>query len=297
MFQGMLTALITPFSGKTAANSPIDMKALDKLVEWQLSCGVDGLVLNGTTAESATMTAEERLAVVERVSDIVQGKVPIIVGTGTNCTRVSIEFTQAVKRFGVDGALVVAPYYNKPTQEGMFHHFSTVAAEGGLPVVVYNVPSRTSVSISVPLFSRLAEVDGIVAVKQAVDSAQQLVELADAVGDKIDIMAGDDALTYFVMAVGGTGVISASGNVIPREMKAIVSHAAAGDRAASFKAQCHALPIIQAMFKETNPAPAKAALKILGQLEEETMRLPLVEVTSGTREFVAQVLEQGGVRA
>ncbi len=297
MFQGMFTALITPFSGQTSSKSPIDMKALDKLVEWQLSCGVDGLVLNGTTAESATMNAEERLAVVERVTDIVKGQVPIIVGTGTNSTQVSIEFTQAVKKFNVDGALIVSPYYNKPSQDGMFHHFSTIAKEGGLPLVIYNIPGRTNVTISTALFRRLADVDGIVAVKQAADSAQALMELANAVGDKINILAGEDALTYFIMTIGGKGVISASGNAFPREMKAIVSHALEGDMKASFRAQCHALPLIAAMFKETNPAPAKAALKILGQIEEETMRLPLVEVSNETREFIARVFEQGGVHA
>lgn len=295
MFSGVYTAIITPFCAEPKGHPEIDMRALDDLVEWQIACGIDGFVVCGTTGESVTLSHEERLTVIERVRDVVKGRVAVIAGTGSNNTRTTVEFTKEVKRLGIDGALVVSPYYNKPQQEGLFEHFSTVAKEGGLPVILYNIPGRTGVAISIPIFERLSKVQNIVAVKEASGSAQVLLELSRVVGDKLGIFAGDCGYTYFVMSVGGKGVISACANVIPREMKAIVDKWNAGDVKGAYNAQIHALPIIDSMFLETNPAPAKAALKILGKLENETFRLPLVPVANNTRENIAKLLREGGV--
>ncbi len=297
MFSGMFTALITPFSGPSTYDAPIDMEGLEELIEWQISSGVDGFVLLGTTAESATLTLEERIKIVRRSKEIIKERVPIIVGTGTNSTKVSIEYTKAIKEIGADGVLAVSPYYNKPQQEGMFYHFSSIAAEGGLPLVLYNVPSRTSSTISTDLFKRLSKVSGIVGVKQASDSADALISLFRAVEGRLDVFAGDDALTYLVMALGGKGVISASANVIPREMKEIVSLSLENKMKEARKAQYKAYPIIKSLFSETNPAPAKAALKLIGKLKEDTHRLPLVEASTNTVKLLKEVIERENVHA
>ena len=287
MFEGTHTALITPFQkGASGAPAGIDYTALANFVEWQLDCGISGFVVCGTTAESATLDPEEKLSVIRKVKDVSAGRVPLVVGTGSNNTRQTIEFTQAVREIGVDAALIVSPYYNKPTQEGLFQHFSTVAKEGGLPVVIYNIPGRTSIDIALDTFERLASDDRIVAVKEASGSADKLIELSARVGDRVEILAGEDSLTYFVMAAGGKGVISASSNVIPAEMLAITSSALAGDLKGSLAAQQAALPKIRALFAETNPAPAKAALQLMEKLPSDAMRLPLVSVREDTREML-----------
>jgi 4-hydroxy-tetrahydrodipicolinate synthase len=286
MFYGTIPALITPFTKQL----DIDYEVLEGLINWHLDSGVRGFVVLGTTGESPTISKDEKITLIKRVVHIVSGKVPIIVGTGSNCTRTSIEFTRTVKDLGVDGALVVSPYYNKPTQEGLFQHFKSVALEGGLPIVIYNIPGRTSVDISIDTFKRLAELDNIVAVKEASGSADKLIDLSATVGDKINILSGEDSLTYFVMTVGGRGVISASANVIPKEMVMITENALNGKFEESRLAQENALPVIRALFAETNPSPAKAALKMLGKIPEDFLRLPLVPVTEQTKMLLKSVL-------
>lgn len=290
MFRGMMTALITPFRGH-AVVPEIDYPSLEKLIEWQLECGVEGFVTLGTTGESATLTPEERIRVIEFTRDVVRKRVPLIAGTGTNDTAATIAMTKEVKKLGLDGALVVSPYYNKPTQEGLFQHFQAVAREGGMPVVVYNIPGRTSVEISVDVFRRLLDVPNIVAVKEASGSADKLLDLVSVVGDRMAVMSGEDSLTFFVMAAGGTGVISASANAIPREMVAISRACAGGNFLQGKQAQLRALPAIRALFAETNPAPAKAVLKMLGKIEDDALRLPLVPVRPETRALLERVIE------
>ncbi len=284
MFQGTLSAIVTPFLSTPAEHPAIDFKALDDLVEWQIASGVDGIVACGSTGEAATLSDEEKLAVIKRVTSVVKNRVPVIAGTGTNATRATIEFTKAVKEIpGIDGALVVAPYYNKPTQEGLFQHFREVAREGGLPVVVYNIPGRSVVEILPATFSRLKDVPGIVAVKHAVDSISRLLELASALEGRVTILAGDDPIIHSVLSVGGKGVISASATVIPRAIKKITALGLKGDLTGALKAQQAALPLINTLFIETNPVPAKAALKIMGKISSDAVRLPLVPVSDGTR--------------
>lgn len=290
MFEGTITALVTPFKPESKGEPSIDFQALENLIQWQLECGVDGFVSCGTTAESVTLSPEEQIAVTKKVLAVVKGRVPVIVGTGSNCTRKTIEMTQHVKELGVDGALIVSPYYNKPTQEGLYQHFRTVAQEGGLPVVLYNIPGRSVVDISIETFKRLAEVKGIVAVKEASGSATKIIELAETVGDRLTLLSGECHLTYFIMVAGGKGTITASGNVIPKEMLAITRAVKSKNFAAALEAQIAALPSIRALFAETNPAPAKAALQMMGKIPHDTLRLPLVPVKSETREQLAKVL-------
>lgn len=287
--RGVLTALVTPFLESPAGSPAIDYDAWESLIEWQLASKVDGLVIFGTTGESATLEVDEKLELARRTLAIVKGRVPVIAGSGSNNTRKSIELTRELKDIGVDAALAVAPYYNKPTQEGLYQHFRTLAQEGGLPIVLYNVPSRTSVSISVETFARLAKLPEVIAVKQASDSAGELTELAAALNGNAALLAGDDPIVYVVMALGGTGVISASASVIPERMKAITDNVFNGNWEQALVKQQEALPYIHALFRETNPAPAKAALKILGRLPHETLRLPLVPVTETTRAELSEL--------
>ena len=278
MFSGMISALVTPFYGEERGYE-IDWKSFNNLLEWQLSSGVNGFVLYGTTGESPTLTYDEKIEITKRTIDIVKGRVPIIVGAGSNNTKSSIEFINAINKFKLDGALVVAPYYNKPTQEGLFQHFKAIASQGKLPVVLYNVPGRTSVEISIDTISRLSELQGIVSIKQATDSVQNITELCERVGDKISVLAGDDPLTAYSMMLGGKGVISASGSVIPEEMVNIVSAAQSKNYEKACELQKKYLEKIKAIFIETNPVPAKAILKLKGIIENDSPRLPLVRIS------------------
>lgn len=290
MFKGTLTALITPFRPEPRDNPAVDYDTLTKLVEWQIQSGVQGLVPCGTTAESVTLTHDEKISVIKRVMEVTKKRVPIIVGTGTNCTRDSVALSREVKELGADGVLVVSPYYNKPTQEGLYQHFKTVAEQGGLPVVLYNIPGRTAVEILPETFGRLAKVPGIVAVKEATGSAGRIMDIVEYTDGKLAMFAGDDNITYLVMSVGGQGVISASANVIPKEMIAITEHALNNRWKESLQAQVAALPAIRALFTETNPAPAKAALQMMGKIPHETLRLPLVSVKDETRAILKKAL-------
>lgn len=290
MFEGTFTAIVTPFKAEPIRKPAVDFEALDRLVEWQMSSGVSGFVVCGTTGESVTLDDEEKLAVTKRVIAVVNRKLPVIVGTGTNCTRKTIELTEEVKSLGADGALVVTPYYNKPTQEGLYQHFKAVAECGGLPVALYNVPTRTALEIEISTFERLAKVPNVVAVKQAVDSGAKLMALSSAVGDKLDILAGNCELTYFVMTVGGKGVISTAANIIPREMSEITSLGLRGEFGEALRIQQKVLPVINAVFAETNPIPVKAALAMTGHIPSDTVRLPLTQATEKTREALSRAL-------
>jgi 4-hydroxy-tetrahydrodipicolinate synthase len=287
IFFGTIPALITPFSGR-GNNSEIDFKTLESLIEWHLSSGVNGFVVGGTTAEVATLSATEKMELFKRTKEIVNKRVPLLAGTGSNCTRSTIELTQKVKSLGYEGALVVSPYYNKPTQEGLFQHLSAVATEGGLPVVLYNIPGRVVIEITNETFSRLVKVPGIIGIKEASNSASKIMDLIEIAADKVAVYAGDCNLTYLVMAAGGQGTISASANVIPQEMVQITEAARRKDWESARQAQLKVLPIIRALFAETNPAPAKAALKLLGKIPDDSVRLPLV----GVREETIKLIEK-----
>jgi 4-hydroxy-tetrahydrodipicolinate synthase len=289
MFSGVLTAVVTPFDARD--NEKIDWKSYESLIEWQLASGVHGLVLYGTTGESATLRTDEKIELLVRTKEIVRGKVPLVVGAGTNSTRSSLDFIELVKPHSPDAVLAVAPYYNKPSQEGLFRHFEALALQGGLPVVVYNVPSRTVVDISVETFSGLASVPGIVAVKEATDSVSRLTELASVTADKISLLAGDDPVFLYTMLMGGKGVISASASVLPEEFVNLYSACEKKDWDLAARLQMELLPLIRALFIETNPCPAKAVLRKKGIIASDAVRLPLVPVSEQSRSFLDSVFK------
>lgn len=288
--KGVFPALVTPFCEGSSEMPEIDWASWERLVDWQLECGIQGLVIFGTTGESATLTKEEKLELSQRTVEQVGGRVPVIAGCGSNNTLESLKLTQEVAAVGIDAVLAVAPYYNKPNQLGLIQHFSLIADRGGLPLILYNVPSRTVISISVDTFAKLSQHPNIIAGKQAVDSISELVELSAAVGPEFNILAGDDAIFHSVLCCGGSGVISATASALPKEMLAIWDAFQKGDLEASLQAQQALLPAISALFSETNPTPAKAALVLRGIIAEETVRLPLVPIQESTRNELRKVL-------
>ncbi len=290
MFRGVHTAIVTPFVESDSLQPKIDLDAFASLVQWQIDEGVDGLVVFGTTGESATLTKDEKLLLAKKAVEVSAGAVPITAGSGSNNTSETLEFTKALADTGVDACLAVAPYYNKPSQGGILKHFTTLADQGGLPVVLYNVPSRTVTKIEVSTFSELVQHENIVAIKQAVDSSAEMLALTHCAKGKAAILAGDDPLLYTVLSMGGTGVISASANVILSDLLRIVKAWEAGDRETALLEQQLALPKINALFSETNPAPAKAALRMMSKIPSEQLRLPLVPVQEETRSLLREVL-------
>lgn len=282
-FQGTMTALVTPL-----ANGEVDFEALRALVERQIAAGVDVLVPCGTTGEGATLTAEEAYRVVRACVEQAKGRVPVVAGVGANSTRVTLENTARAKEAGAQGALVVTPYYNKPQQDGLYAHFEKVAKEGGLPVILYNVPGRTSVDLLPQTVARLARVQGIVGVKEAAGSIVRFLEVMEALdGADFDVLAGDDSFTLPAMAVGACGVISVASNVVPERVKDIVEAVREGRMDDARKAQLALQPLVRALFVETNPAPVKAAMALL-KVGRDEVRMPLVQAQAST---VAKLVE------
>lgn len=282
MFSGTIPAIITPFR-TTGGKSEVDFDTLDKLVEWQLSCKVSGIVACGTTGESPTLSYVEQDAILSRVIKQVAGRVPVIMGTGNNSTAGSIERTRRAAELGADAGLVIVPYYNKPTQEGVYQHFKAISEASPIPLVVYNVPVRTITTIEIDTLKRIADLKQVVALKEATDNVTRIYAVCQAVAKSIDVMAGACEITATLMSVGGTGVISASANAIPEMMVAITDAALAGDLKKAHELQQVAMPYIDALFCETNPTPSKAALAIRGKLNDESLRLPLVPVSDKSR--------------
>ncbi len=282
MFKGVLTALVTPF--KEDPNI-IDYDDFASLIEWQIASGVDGLVIFGTSGEAATLTKEEKIELTKKAIEVNKGRVPIIVGSGNNNTKESIELSKKLAELGADAALAISPYYNKPTQEGLVNHFNELAKHSNLPIIIYNIPSRTNVKLSIDSFKKLSKIDSIVGVKQAVDSVSDLVELSSAIkGSKIKLYAGDDPLTYSIMSYGGVGVISASANIAVKEFKEIIDSYNSGNFEQALSAQQNLMPLIYSMFLETNPAPVKKALQLMGKIKSSSLRLPLVQIKTETEE-------------
>lgn len=289
-FQGTMTALVTPFK-----NGEVDLEALRALVDRQIAGGVDVLVPCGTTGEGATLTADESFRVVRACVEEAKGRVPVVAGVGANSTRVTLENTLRAKEAGAQGALVVTPYYNKPQQDGLYAHFSTVAREGGLPVILYNVPGRTSVDLLPATVARLSKVSGIVGVKEAAGSIVRFLEVMEALdGAAFDVLAGDDSFTLPAMAVGACGVISVASNVVPERVRTIVEAMRESRLADARAAQLVLQPLVRALFVETNPAPVKAALGMLGHMRDE-VRMPLVSASDVTRTQVRDALQGLGL--
>ena len=279
IFKGVGTALITPF-----CQGRIDYPALDRLIERQISGGVDALIIGGTTGEAATLSDRERYSLYTHAADRIDGRCALIFGTGTNDTRVAIKHTEAAEKLGADGALVVTPYYNKGTASGIVEHYKSIAASTNLPIILYNVPSRTGVNIGLSELSELANIENIVGIKEASDSADRLVKIA-TLGDAMPLYAGNDSQTYTVLSLGGSGVISVLSNLSPQRMKRITDAYLAGQCKESLAEQLSLLPLIDAMFLETNPAPIKYAMAKVGLCREE-MRLPMMPIGETARRAI-----------
>ncbi len=286
MFNGALTALITPFR-----DGAVDEPALRDLIEWQIQSGIDGLVPCGSTGESATLTHEEHERVVKITIEQARKRVPVIAGTGSNATAEAIRLTASARAMGADGALLISPYYNKPTQEGIFKHYKLIAASVDLPLLIYNIPGRTASNIAPETFARLSEIKNIVGVKEASGSMDQVSDILRLCGDRLTILSGDDALTLPIMALGGKGVISTASNVMPREMHELAAAALAGDFQQARVAHYRMLPLLRALFIETNPIPLKCALALMGKCANE-LRLPLVPMTAQASEKLKAAMKE-----
>ena len=289
-FTGCGTALVTPFTRSGA----LDEAGVGRLARRQIDAGIHFLVPCGTTGETPTLTGDERLRVVEIVVAEAKGKVPVLAGAGGYNTHEVIETAQQMARAGADGILSVAPYYNKPTPEGLYQHYKAIAEAVPLPVIVYNVPGRTSVNVDVATIVRLSEVPNIVGVKEASGNMTQMCEMCAAVPGDFLVLSGDDALTLPVMAVGGRGLVSVASNEVPAEMAKMVELAEAGDFKAARRLHQELLPLMQINFIESSPIPVKAAMAMMG-LVEEVFRLPLVPPRPASRERIAQVLRDLGL--
>ena len=286
MFSGALSALITPFR-----DGKVDEKAFRDLIEWQIQEGVDGIVPCGSTGESATLSHDEHEKVIEISVNQARRRVPVVAGTGSNATAEAIRLTAHARKSGADGALMISPYYNKPTQEGIYQHYRAVAAAVDIPIVVYNIPGRTGSHIAPETIARLAEIKQIVAVKEASGVMDQTSDILRLCGDRIAILSGDDSLTLPIMALGGKGVIATISNVMPREIHELAAAALTGDFVHAREIHYRMLPLMRALFVETNPIPVKQACAFIGRCQNE-VRLPLVPMTAGPAERLRGVMKE-----
>ena len=290
MFKGTYTAIVTPFR-----NGTVDYAALEKLVKLQIKGGVDGIVPVGTTGESPTVSFEEHIEIIRCTVRYAAGRVKVMAGTGANSTSEAIYLTKAAEEVGADGSLQVAPYYNKPSQEGLFQHFHAIARATKLPIMLYSIPGRCGIEIAVETVHRLAQDSlNIVGIKEAGGNPDRVSQLRAALGDKFTILSGDDALTLPFMAVGADGVVSVASNVIPKEVSQMVRAFASGKADAARKLHQKYYSVFKDLFIETNPVPAKAALAMMGLIDDEC-RLPLVRISPKSRERLEQTLRGCGI--
>jgi 4-hydroxy-tetrahydrodipicolinate synthase len=264
-----MTALVTPFRG-----GRLDEERYRAHIDWQIREGVTGIVPCGTTGESATLSHEEHERVIDIAVDEARGRVPVLAGTGSNSTAEAVRLTLHAKEAGADGALLITPYYNKPTQEGLYHHYRRVAEEARFPLVLYNVPGRTGVNLLPDTVARLADVPGVVGIKEATGDLKQVSEVLEKCGDKLSVLSGDDFTILPLLALGGRGVISVLSIVVPADVAELVRAYDAGDFARARELHFKTQPLTRALFLETNPIPVKTALALLGRMEAE-LRLPL----------------------
>lgn len=282
MFGRISTAMVTPFDN----NGNIDFQKTEKLVEYLIHHGTDSIVVAGTTGESPTLTTEEKLALFKHVVSVVNKRVPVIAGTGTNNTRASIELTKKAEQTGVDAIMLVTPYYNKPNQEGIYQHFKAIAESTHLPVMLYNVPGRTSSSIAPETVIRLSEIDNIVAIKEASGDLDNMAKIIEKTPDDFALYTGDDSLTLPTLSIGGDGVISVASHVVGDEMQEMIQAFLSGDVKKAGSLHRRLLPLMKELFKAPNPVPVKAALQIKG-LDVGPVRLPLVPLTTDERTSLA----------
>ena len=290
MFQGSIVALVTPFRG-----GKVDEAKLRELVEMHVAQGTDGIVPCGTTGESPTLSHDEHRRVVEIVIEAARGRLHVIAGTGSNATSEAIDLTRHAKKAGATGALVVNPYYNKPTQEGLYRHFRAVAEAADIPILVYNIAGRTAVNVETDTLARLAkDCPNIVGVKEASGSLDQMTQVVLACGPDFSVLSGDDNITLPLMSVGGRGVISVVANIAPREVAEMTHAALAGDWKLARDLHLKLFPLSRAMFLETNPIPVKEAMAMMGMLDLE-LRLPMCPMGAANRERLKAILAQHGL--
>ena len=290
MFSGSYVAIVTPFK-----NGKIDEEAFKKLIDMQAEAGTDGIVPCGTTGESPTLTPEEHEHVVAMTVRLVNKRMKVIAGTGSNSTSEAIAYTQAAEKAGADAALVVHPYYNKPTQKGLYAHFKAVAEAVKFPIIVYNILGRTAVNVATSTLVELAKIPNIKGVKEASGDMSQMIEVVNQCGDDFDVLSGDDALTLPLLAVGGKGIISVVANIIPKDVKAMLNAFDKGDLKTAREMNKKMFPLIKAMFIETNPIPVKAAMVMLGMIADE-LRLPMTSLEEANKVKLAKVMKEYGLK-
>jgi 4-hydroxy-tetrahydrodipicolinate synthase len=286
MFKGSIVAIVTPFN-----NGAVDVEKLRDLVEFQIEGGTDAIVPCGTTGEASTLDYDEHMLVIKTVVEQVGKRVPVIAGTGSNSTAEAIELTQLAKEAGVDGCLLVTPYYNKPTQEGLYRHYKAVAEGVAIPQILYNVPGRTGVNLLPETVARLAPIKNIVAIKEATGSLQQASEVLALCGDQIDVLSGDDFITFPMMACGAKGVISVTANIMPKAIGDLTDAFYAGDLEKARQLHLQTLKISNAMFIESNPVPVKTALGLMGKCSDE-VRLPLAPMSAANKAKLEAIMKE-----
>ena len=289
MFKGSIVAIVTPFK-----NNKLDEKALTNLIEWHISEGTNAIVPCGTTGESATLEYDEHYRVIELTVQAVKGRVPVIAGTGANSTSETVMMTEKARSIGADGALLVVPYYNKPTQEGLYRHYRTVAESVDIPIVLYNVPGRTALNMLPRTVERLADLKNVVAIKEATGDMAQVSEIINLCGDRITVLSGDDFTTFPLIVLGGKGTISVSANVAPADLSAMCKAANEGNIEEARRLHYKLEPLNKGMFIETNPISVKTALSLMGKIEEE-MRLPLCPMAAENKERLKNIIKNYGL--
>ena len=289
MFSGSIVALVTPFK-----NGKVDWQSLESLVEFHIQNGTNGIVPCGTTGESATLDHTEHHDVIKAVVKAVKKRAPVIAGTGSNSTQEAIDLTIGAERAGADGALLISPYYNRPMQEGIYQHYKAVAASVGIPLIVYNIPARTGSKIEPETLARLSEIKNVAGVKEATGSVDQAIDVIRLCGERLAVYSGEDSLTYSLMALGGKGVISTVANIAPKAMADLAGACLKGDWEKGRALQFRLIPLIRAVFIETNPIPTKTALALMGKCSNE-MRLPLTPMAEGNVKKLRQAMADFGL--
>ena len=284
MFKGSYVALVTPF-----VDGKIDEKAFSSLIEFQIENGTDGILPCGCTGEAATLSMQEQKQLIKFAVEVCNKRVPVLAGTGSNNTAEAVELTEYAEKAGADGALLITPYYNKPTPEGQYRHYTAVASKVNITIMLYNVPSRTGISMLPSTVARLSKIDNIVAIKEAAGSVQQVMDILDLCD--ITVMSGDDSMTLPFMTVGAMGVVSVVANIVPDKVHKLTQSFLGGDIEASRKIHYQILNLCKSMFLETNPLPVKTSLSLMGRINEE-WRLPLCEMRSDTKEKLESVLKE-----
>jgi 4-hydroxy-tetrahydrodipicolinate synthase len=289
MFTGSIVALVTPFR-----DGKVDWQSLEALLEFHITNGTNGIVPCGTTGESATLNHQEHDEVIKAVVKRVNQRVPVIAGTGSNSTDEGVRLTRAAENSGADGALLMSPYYNRPTQEGIYQHYKKVADSVGIPVIVYNIPGRTGSKIEPETLARLCEIKNVSGVKEATGSVDQAIDVIRLCGDRLAVYSGEDSLTFSLMALGGKGVISTVANIVPKEMSQLTTACLEGNWEKGRDLQLKLMPLIRAVFLETNPIPIKTALALMGRCTRD-LRLPLTPMSESAVKKLTQTITDFGL--